>query len=103
MRSGILVRLTLGAFPAWTMAAAREWAAGLNEKIETGIDPCEEMRAEEERATMTVARAHGLYMSAVREGRASRAKRTNRPGTIADKPKIYRLDITPTLAKKSMY
>jgi hypothetical protein len=34
---------------------------------------------------MTVKFAHGLYMQAVHEGRASRAKRRNKPGTIADK------------------
>ena len=52
---------------------------------------------------MTVARAHELYMIAVHQGRASRAKRPNRPRTIRDKLKIYTLDIAPKLAKRSIY
>jgi integrase len=52
---------------------------------------------------MTVARAHGLYMVAVHEGRSSRAKRRNKPRTIADKLEIYRRDIAPKLAGKSIY
>jgi hypothetical protein len=47
---------------------------------------------------MTVARTHELYMQAVREGRASRAKRKNKPRTIAEKAEIYDRDIAPRLA-----
>lgn len=97
------VRLSFGLFPARTIADAREWASGLNAQVEIGVDPREVMRAEQERATMTVARAHGLYMVAVREGRASRAKRKNKPRTIDDKLKIYERDIAPTLGKTSIY
>jgi hypothetical protein len=43
---------------------------------------------------MTVEFSHGLYTTAVREGRASRAKRMNKPSTIAEKLAIYRCDIT---------
>jgi len=90
-------------FPAQTIAAAREWARGLNEKVEAGIDPREALREEKERASMTVARAHERYMVAVREGRASRAKRPNSPRTIKDKLAIYNRDIAPKLAKRSIY
>jgi len=75
------VRLTLGRFPAYNMADARAWAATLNEQVEVGIDPREAARAAEARASMTVDRAHELYMVAVHEGRASRAKRKNQQRT----------------------
>lgn len=52
---------------------------------------------------MTVDRAHKLYMEAVREGRSSRAKRINKPRTVADKQDIYRRDIAPKLGRKIIY
>lgn len=100
---GPRVRLSLGRFPAHSIAAAREWACRLNDLTEAGADPREVMRAEEARASMTVGRAHELYMIAVREGRASRAKRRNKPRTIADELQIYSRDVAPTLANKSIY
>ncbi|WP_081855875.1 tyrosine-type recombinase/integrase [Sphingomonas sp. UNC305MFCol5.2] len=107
---GAPVRLTFGRFPALTLAAAREWGAAINEQVEAGIDPrvamraeAERKRAEEARDTMTVARAHKLYMEAVGEGRASRAKRKNKPRTIKEKLEIYQRDIAPRLATKSIY
>jgi len=42
-------------------------------------------------------------MAAVREGRASRAKRPNSPRTVKDKLAIYNRDIAPKLAKRSIY
>lgn len=101
--TGKLVRMSLGLFPGHSIAEARKWAANLNEDVEVGIDPRDALRIEEERAGMTVARAHKLYMEAVREGRASRAKRKNKPRTIADKFEIYNRDIAPKLAQKSIY
>jgi integrase len=98
-----VVKATLGTFPAHTIADARKWADALNERVEAGVDPREEQRAANERARMTVARAHVIYIQAAREGRASRAKRVNRPRTIVDKLKIYRCDIEPKLGKKSIY
>ena len=73
--SGEVVKATLGLFPACTIADARKWADALNERVEAGVDPREEERAARERAGMTVARAHAIYMEATREGRGSRAKR----------------------------
>jgi integrase len=98
----VMVTLYGPTYPAQTIAVAREWARGLNECVEAGIDPREAL-ALRKRASMTVARAHGLYMVAVREGRASRAKRPNSARTIKDKLAIYSRDIAPKLAKRSVY
>jgi integrase len=101
--STVMVTMLGKTFPALTIAGAREWARGLNELVEAGTDPREALRAEKERASMTVARAHERYMFAVSEGRASRAKRKNSPRTIKDKLAIFNRDIAPKLAKKSIY
>lgn len=97
------VRLTLGHYPAHTLASAREWAKALNDQIEAGTDPREAKRAQEARAGMTVDRAHEIYMIAVHEGRASRAKRKNKPRTIADKQEIYDREVPHKLRKKSIH
>ncbi|WP_380872099.1 phage integrase [Sphingomonas sp. DBB INV C78] len=98
-RTSVVVKLVLGTFPAHSIAAAREWAAVLNEQVEAGIDP----REERARLSMTVARAHGLYMQAVREGRSSRAKRINKPRTIAEKIEIFQRDVAPTIGQRVIY
>ncbi len=100
---GPLVRLTLGQFPAHSIAVAREWAANLNQEVEAGVDPREAIRREDARSSMTVSRAHQLYMVAVREGRSSRAKRRNKPRTIKDKRELYERDIAPKLGCKIIY
>lgn len=100
---GVVVKLSLGLYPAYSIADAREWANGLNLQIDAGIDPRETARQELRLATMTVDRAHELYMEAVREGRSSRARRINKPRTIADKQDIYRRDIAPKLGRKIIY
>ena len=92
-----------GYYPSTSIASAREWARALNEMVEAGIDPREAQRAEKLRATMSVNRAHELYMAAVHQGRSSRAKRTNKPRTIKDKLDIYNLDIAPKLGSRSIY
>jgi integrase len=99
----IMVTLFGRTFPGQTIAEAREWARPLNEQIEAGIDPRVAQREEKLRSEMTVARAHELYMVAVREGRASRAKRPNKPRTISDKLEIYNRDIASKLAGRSIY
>lgn len=101
--SAVVVKQKLGTYPAYSIADAREWVGKLNEYVEAGVDPREALRAEEERTTMTVDRAHTLYMVAVREGRSSRAKRPNKPRTVTDKLEIYRHDIAPKLGRKSIY
>lgn len=92
-----------GLYPTFTIAWAREWARGLNASVEAGVDPRETAREEEARNSMTVAKAHGLYMVAVREGRSSRAKRPNKPRTISDKLEIYDRDIAPKMAGRLIY
>ena len=98
-----VVKMTLGAFPAYSIADARKWARRLNDQVDVGIDPREEMRKDEAYRTMTVEKAHALYMGAVREGRASRAKTPNRPRTIRDKLKIFNLDIKPRIGRTIIY
>ncbi|PSJ42159.1 tyrosine-type recombinase/integrase [Allosphingosinicella deserti] len=100
---GEVVKLSLGLYPAYSIADAREWANALNLQMDTGIDPREAARQELRLATMTVDRAHDLYMEAVREGRSSRAKRINKPRTVSDKLDIYRRDIAPKLGRKIIY
>jgi integrase len=99
----VTVKMWLGLYPAYNIAAARDWAGKLNDQLGAGVDPREAIRAEEARAIMTVDRAHQLYMVAVREGRSSRAKRPNKPRTIADKLEIYERDIRPNLGTKIIY
>lgn len=77
-RTTVVVTLTFGHYPA------------------TGIAGGEGARGHD-------GRAHELYMIAVREGRASSAKRPNKPRTIADKLAIYRRDIAPKLASRIIY
>lgn len=101
--SDIVVKLQLGPYPAHSIADARQWARALNEQVERGIDPREAQREAENRTSMTVDRAHGLYMVAVHEGRSSRAKSRNKPRTIADKRELYQRDIKPQLGKRIIY
>ena len=51
---GTIVKMTLGAFPAHTIATARHWATGLNEQVEAGIDSRAVEIAASARAQMTV-------------------------------------------------
>lgn len=101
--SGTTLKRTLGLYPAYTIASAREWARALNMQCDAGGDPREAERREDRLASMTVNRAHGLYMAAVKEGRSSRAKRPNKPRTVADKLEIYERDIAPTLGRRIIY
>lgn len=97
---GEMLKRTLGRYPKFSIADAREWAAGFNSKIDAGLDPRAIEVAEVGRSRLTIAYAHERYMNAVREGRASRAKKRNKPRTIADKLAIYDCDIAPALGEK---
>jgi integrase len=99
----IVVTMFAGFYPARTIAEARQWAGALNDQVDAGVDPRQARRDEEARQSMTVAKAHALYMVAVHEGRSSRAKRLNKPRTIKDKQEIYDRDIAPKLAKRCVY
>lgn len=98
-----VVKLSLGLYPAYSIGDARQWANELNLQVDAGVDPRETARQDLRLATMTVDRAHELYMEAVREGRSSRAKRLNKPRTVSDKEDIYRRDIAPKLGRKIIY
>ncbi|WCT80026.1 tyrosine-type recombinase/integrase [Novosphingobium humi] len=102
-RRKVVATIFGGLFPAQSVAEAREWARELNLQVEAGIDPRAVQRAEKARNEMTVAKAHGLYMVAVHEGRSSRAKRINKPRTIKDKIDVYNHDIAPTLGSRNIY
>lgn len=94
-RSGTIVTLRLGGFPAYSIGAARDWASKLNEAIERGLDPREVERIERAK-TMSVAEAHAVYMTAMRRG----DRKTLKPRTLEDKTKIFTRDIEPRLGKK---
>ncbi|MFM5929406.1 MAG: tyrosine-type recombinase/integrase [Novosphingobium sp.] len=91
-RSGAIVSLKLGAFPAHSIASARQWAEKLNEAIERGEDPRVQMRIERARG-LTVSDAHLLYMDVMRRGDRKKLK----PRTLYDKEVIFDRDINPRL------
>ncbi len=95
--------MRFGLYPRINIAEAREWARALNEQVEAGLDPRDAAKEAARANSMTVDRAHKLYMVAVREGRSSRAKRVNKPRTIFDKLRIYRSDVAPRLFGRIIY
>lgn len=97
-RSGVVVTLTLGTYPAYTVPAAREWAAELNAAVERGEDPRVAMRADKTRQTFTVEKAHAVYMDAMRRG----DRKTLKPRTISDKEVMFKRDIKPRLGDKPL-
>jgi len=100
---GALLRRSLGNYPAFNIPEARAWACALNQQAEAGVDPRHAEEEDRRRATMTVNRAHAIYTEAVHQGRASRAKRKNKPRTISDKRKMFQRDIAPSLGNKIIY
>jgi len=100
---GEMLRRTLGRYPRFSIAEARQWAADFNSAINAGLDPRSVEQAQIDRARLTVGYVHDRYMIAVREGRASRAKKSNKPRTVADKLAIYRCDIAPKLADRPIF
>jgi integrase len=95
-KSGAIVTLKLGAFPAYSIPVARQWASQLNEAIERGEDPRVTMRAEKAREILTIEKAHAVYMEAMKRGDRKKLK----PRTISDKALIFTRDIRPRLGKK---
>lgn len=98
-RSGTIVSLTLGTFPAYSIPAARAWATELNAAIERGEDPRATKRAEEAREALTVSKAHAVYMDAMRRG----DRKTLKPRTLYDKEVIYTRDIEPRLGSVALH
>lgn len=99
----IVATLFGGLYPVQTIADARAWARALNDQVESGLDPRIIQKQEKARAEMTVARAHALYMIAVREGRSSRTKQANKPRTIEAKLELYTREIAPKIGKRNVY
>lgn len=97
-KSTVTVNLKLGPFPAYTIPAARKWAEGLNEAVERGEDPRVAIRRSKACSTLTVDKAHAIYMKAMRRGDRKKLK----PRTISDKLSIYTRDIEPRLGHKSL-
>lgn len=95
-KSEVVVQLKLGPYPAYSIADARKWAAGLNVAVERGVDPRVAMRAERVHDELTVAKAHGLYLDAMRRG----DRKTLKPRSLSDKAVIYSRDIGPRMGKK---
>jgi hypothetical protein len=93
-----ILSLTHGTYPAVSIAAARGWAEALNDRIDRGIDPREESRAEQARKAMTVEAAHKLYMVVVTRG----DRKTLKPRTLYDKRVIFDRDIKPRLGDTSL-
>jgi hypothetical protein len=106
-----IVRMTFGSYPAQKIANAREWAQGLSNYVEQGIDPrvvereakaAQEAQEAEDAAqaaalanvkVMTLNDAHALYMEAVErnEHKVTYSVNTHplKPQTIADKLYSY--------------
>ncbi|MEG8031853.1 integrase arm-type DNA-binding domain-containing protein [Sphingomonas aurantiaca] len=94
-----VVKDTLGSYPANTIKAARDWAAALNEKVESGIDPRVVARADAERQEMTVEKAHGLYMDMIDSG----SWKTLKPRSIKDKADYYRRSMKETIGPRCIH
>lgn len=86
-RSNSVLKATLGAFPSYSIADARQWAANLNLSVERGENP--HAIAEVDNAKTTVAEAHVLYMNHVRAG----TRLTLKPRTIRVKEQIWNADM----------
>jgi hypothetical protein len=84
-------RFTIGSYPAWSVAAARERAKELKRRIDAGGDPVGEHEAE--RAAPTVA---DLCERFLREHVAKQ-----RPHTQADYTSMVRNDILPALGRST--
>lgn len=94
----------LGLYPATTIAAAREWARGINEKIDAGVDPRDEARAQQQRETLTVDRCHEMYMEAVRlnqhRTRRSQTAKPIKPRTITEKQAMYDRNVSKVIGSR---
>ncbi|PQM27777.1 hypothetical protein CVO77_04215 [Sphingopyxis lindanitolerans] len=92
-----VVRLKLGNFPAFSIAAAREWAMELNQDAERGKDPRARIRSKKARG-LTVEQAHLLYMEVMHRG----DRKILKPRTLYDKQVIFDRDIRPQIGRKRL-
>lgn len=95
-KSGAIVMLRLGTFPAYSIPTARAWASGLNDAIERGDDPRVALRRERLSKELTVEKAHETYMEAMVRG----DRKTLKQRTLYDKAVIFDRDIKPRLGAK---
>lgn len=98
-RGTTFVKMTLGSFPAFSVADARDWAAPINLAVERGEDPREAIKAKAAIEALTVEHCHGLYMACVESGKW----RTLKPRTIKDKRYIFDSEIKPAIGAKSIF
>ena len=96
-KSGTILTLRLGGFPAHSIGMAREWAIKLNEAIEKGVDPREAARIEKAKA-MSLVEAHVIYMAAMHRG----DRKILKPRTLYDKQAIFTRDVEPRLGNKTL-
>jgi integrase len=108
--AGAIVKMAGGSYPATSIGAARQWAAGLNAKVEAGIDPRvverELIAAVEAEKMMTVDAAHAIYMEAVNRNEhktvRSRKAKPLKPRTITEKLALYDRNVKPTLGTRPL-
>jgi integrase len=86
---GVERRYTIGAFPAWSMAAAREQAKTLRREIDRGRDPLGEIKASREAPTVA-----DLCARVLEEHMSKKS-----PGWRADFASIVRNDVVPALGR----
>lgn len=95
--AGRLVTRTLGTFPLYSLADAREWAREIHQARDRGIDLVAKRQEEEDRARVldsrTVDWAFRLYM--VNEGEGTK--------TATRRWQMYRRDIEPVIGSLSLY
>lgn len=89
--NGRRIRHTLGAYPAVSLADAREKARQYSAEARSGIAP-EEMDARKRAEAMTLTDAHQEYLSTI--------KATLRPGTITLKEGMFKDHIRPVAGKR---
>lgn len=97
----ILVRLSLGTYPAHGLSDARQWADSLNEQVERGIDPREADRATAaalKAATMTVGEAWALYWADTVKG----TRRVLKPRTLTEKKTLWTCYVAPVVDGKPL-
>lgn len=69
-------RMTIGGYPAWGVAAARERAKDLRKQVDAGVDPLDQK--EQARAELTVAELWAQYAVEVLPRKASSSQRNER-------------------------
>lgn len=99
----LFLRRTLGTFPTMSIALARETAGEFNKLIESGADPRDVEREKIFKESMTVDRAHDLYMRAVSQGRHLSKSRMCKKISIRDKKYLYDLKVKPEIGQSIIY